>query len=677
VTVQAGSVWVANSGDATVTRLAVSSGRLLGEATVAAEPTAIASGEGAIWVAHDASGLVTRLDARTGEPVAAIGVGAGARALTAALGAVWVANTVDGTVSRVDPRRNAVTATIDVGGEPTAIVAHEGSIWVADARGGISGIDPSSARVRTRIEVGQSPSALVSAGGTLWVSALPSAEERGGVLRVEAFGIPSIDPAEEPQLVDGDVLRLVYDGLIAYRPAEGTAGNVLVPSLAESLPIVSNDERTYTFTLREGIVFSDGRSLTASDVERSLRRAQDHEWGQIMLGSIERVAADDGSRTVVLRLREPDPDLLYKLALPVGAVLPRSATAVPITSPVPGTGPYEIESYAPGRRIVLARNERFRSWSETARPGGLPDRIVIRFVEEADRRRDDVLAGRADIAPVGLVPESGVLATRYASQFHRWALPQTHYLFLNTRERPFDDVRVRRAVALAIDRERVTAIFGGAAATAPTCQHVPPTVPGYSPYCPFTAEPGGVSPEPDLARARALVATSGTRGMPVTVWAPADPVERAELGRYAVAVLRNLGYDARLELRPDLGSHYEAVLDPENHAQIGAYSWGNDFPTAGNSFFPMYACEQDVPHEFNPSRFCDAALSRRLEAALRGTALEPTPAATWAALDHAFLDTGAMIPLVNTTSTVVVSPRLENLVLNPQFGPLLELARVR
>ena len=88
---------------------------------------------------------------------------------------------------------------------------------------------------------------------------------------------------------------------------------------------------------------------------------------------------------------------------------------------------------------------------------------------------------------------------------------------MNSAIQPFDDVRVRRALNLAVDRERIVEIIGGRAVVAPTCQQIPPNFPGYQRYCPYTLDPrpDGVWSGPDLAEARRLVRSSGTTGMRV------------------------------------------------------------------------------------------------------------------------------------------------------------------
>ena len=122
--------------------------------------------------------------------------------------------------------------------------------------------------------------------------------------------------------------------------------------------------------------------------------------------------------------------------------------------------------------------------------------------------------------------------------------PATIDLFLNTRLAPFDRLDVRRALNYAADRAAAVQAVGGPDVAQATCQILPPHFPGYRPYCPYTAGPTtqGTWTAPDLAKARALVARSGTRGMKITVWSWAD---LKGFGPYTVKLLRSLGYRAR------------------------------------------------------------------------------------------------------------------------------------
>ncbi len=159
-----------------------------------------------------------------------------------------------------------------------------------------------------------------------------------------------------------------------------------------------------------------------------------------------------------------------------------------------------------------------------ARPDGFPDEIVFRLGGPVNAGIAAVERGRMDVGGVSLEHTEAIEAledfkARHPSQAHLHEEQATVLAFLNVKHPPFDDVRVRRAVNFAIDRAAISASYGPGFAR-PTCQLRPPGTVGFRRYCPYTAAPDGTGEwkAPDLARARRLVAASGTRGMSVTVW---------------------------------------------------------------------------------------------------------------------------------------------------------------
>jgi peptide/nickel transport system substrate-binding protein len=387
---------------------------------------------------------------------------------------------------------------------------------------------------------------------------------------------------------------------------------------------------------------------------------------------------------VTLHLSRPDPDLLTKLALPGAvAVAPRPAS-YPARQPLPATGPYLIAGFEPGRFIRLARNPRFRAWSAAAKPDGFPDEITVRLGSNQAAAVRAVERGDADFVFGEVQHESprllDTLFARYGGQVHTNSQLATRYLFLNTRVPPFDDVNVRRAVNYAVDRRAAVALDGGPRTSQPTCQILPPNLPGYAPYCPYTAGPGQGRrwSAPDLRKARHLIAGSHTRGMRVDVWAPGP--EMAAHGRFAVRLLNDLGYRARLRLLSS-ARYWPYISDSRHRAQIGVIWWGSDFPAASDYLQQLFGCRSfhtNDPHQVNWSEFCDRKAERLMDRALR---LQPTDARAanvlWARVERRMVDQAAALPLDNPRQVDVVSRRVGNYEFSPQWGVLLDQLWVR
>jgi YVTN family beta-propeller protein len=690
-----GSLWVANRADQTVSRIDPRTGDVRDTVAAGTDAAAIAAGAGAVWVVDQARGRVARLEPGFTEPVLAINVGNGPAAIAVGAGSVWVANTLDSTVSRIDPRSNRVVATILVGAGPTALAVSSDGIWVvSEFDKTLSRIHSQTNHVNRTINLENRPTGAAASGGAVLVTTGASpTSHRGGTLRLVTNQFPygSIDP------INGvfEVATLTNDGLTAFRRVAGVEGTRVVPDLARDLPTPTDGGRTYTFRLRRGIHYSNGMLVRPEDFRRALERTfiVSHQTGyydairgasacaskpgqcDLSLG----VAVDDRAWTVTFHLRAPDPDFLYKLALPAAYAVPVATPAKDVgTHAVPATGPYMIATYKRGRLLKLVRNPRYRLWSEEAQPDGYPDTILWKLGVAPAAQVRAVESGSADMAfdgvPSKLFEE---VETQYASEVHQDPLPRTTFMFLNTHVPPFDNVRVRRAVNYAVNRSSVARALGGPDRAQPTCQLLPPGFPGYRPYCPFTLEPAtsGTWSGPDLTRARRLVAASGTRGLPVTVWIPSNRVTE---GAFAVPLLKQLGFRARAK---HLGQDYYAKAgDSRLKVQAGVQSWQVDYPTPWNFFF-LVSCRTFVPNTGNNpnfSEFCNPDIDRQIT---RARALEPTDPALasslWSKIDRQLVDQAPVVPLVNPKQVDFLSRRVGNYQYNPQWGVLLDQLWVR
>src|SRR4051812_5999520 len=519
------TLWVAVRGAGVVARIDARRGRVLDRVRTGRGPSALALRGSVLWVANDGEGTVTRIDAATGGVVQTVRAGDSPTALAATADGVWVADRLDATLAHIDRERGTATSRLALGGAPGDVVVHAGRVW-ATVAGTLAEIDARRGTLVRTTPVGERAGPLAIADGELWVGlSAGGAHHRGGTLTIAVpnDGNTALDPALGGPVT---IFGLSYDGLVGFDHAGSSR---LVPDLAISLPLPSNDGRTYIFRLRPGIRFSDGTLVRPSDVRRSFARIGAlGSSGADLFTAVRAVAADDRRGTVTFQLAVRDPEFLYKLAPPYAAVVGAGGT------PPPGTGPYVQRITA--RAAVFDRNPHFREWSGAAQPSGYPDHIVVPLRITTAQAATLVETGRADLL-LDIGPAASghraLLRTRFASQVHVNPLLVTEFFFLNVRAKPFDDVRVRRALNFAIDRERVARIFGGAS---PTCQLLPSQMPGYRRYCPYRR---------DLARAPRLVAASGTRGMAVTVWGLLVPDVQITEARHITATQPRLGYRAR------------------------------------------------------------------------------------------------------------------------------------
>jgi YVTN family beta-propeller protein len=702
ITAGGGAVWVTDAAGSTLWALDPVSGQPTHRFPLASAPSGVAFGDGAVWVTSPEDDSVVRIDPRTGRPGHPIRVGAGPTAVVAGLGSVWVANALDSTVSRIDPADQAVAATIPAGDGVDALTIAGRSVWAADSlASALTRINAGTGKPAPGIPLGGSPVALTAAGGNVWVAAAPavSAGPGYGTIRVVSIVRPaSIDPALQYPNLDPVFGEFTWDTLVTFQKAGGSAGLRIVPDLALAMPAVSAGGTAYTFTLRPGLRYWTGRPVLAQDFRYAIERVMDlNASAALFLDGIVGAAActqgspcdlsagivtDNAARTVTFKLTAPDPDFLYKLAFqftaPVPSYVPmRDSGAIP----VPGTGPYMITRYIPGQEVIFARNPYFREWSAAAQPQGSLAGMVWTFGGSVAQEAAEIEDGQADWTPDPLPDVAGLVA-RFPSQVHVNPLPAIVYTAFNTRVAPFNDPRVRQAFSLAADRGGFVAMIGGPDLAAATCQILPPGIPGYQPYCPFTTDPGssGAWVGPDLAAARQLVLASGTSGMRVTVWSDDDAPDPTT-GAFTVSVLGELGYRATLHI----ASHaavVNATSDSRRQIQATDGSWWADYPSASDFFDQFFRCSAfrlaDPAATRNGSFFCDPAIDRLMNLADGEQAADPVQAAsTWAAVDRAVTNAAPWVPLAIVNNVDFLSARVTNYQYNPFWGILLDQLQIR
>ena len=705
-----GSVWVANATSDTLSRIDAATGEVASTIPLDSAPTSIAVGAGAVWVTSQETGELVRVDPGDDRPSQAVAIGHGPDGLAVGAGSVWAAGT-GGTVTRFDPRTGKVQ-TIRVGGAPAGVAYANGAVWVANSVSGtVSRIDPGTGATQV-IRVGNEPADLAVVGHDVWATVLPSlASHRGGTLTVIAQQPPdhpplATDPAVAYYTQTWQMLSMTNDGLVGYRHVGGLAGDQLVPDLATALPVPTDGGRTYTFHLRTGIRYSNGVPVRPQDFQRAIERVfmidkrQDpfiptfyagisgaaqceHRPGPCNLTS--GIIGDNAANTVTFHLTAPDPEFLYKLAFSWAYAVPTGTPDHEINAAqLPATGPYMTKSLVPGRTWILVRNPRFRQWSQQAQPGGYPDRIVLRLNVGPGQAVTDAEHGRADVLLSPPPDSTGQLATHYTSQLHSGPLGATIGLALNTRIAPFDKLAVRKALNYAINRTTVIALNGGPLTARPTCQILPPTMPGYRPYCPYTSQPGpgGTWTAPNLALAERLVRDSGTRGDRVTLL---DSNQGAGFpspatGRYVVSILNQLGYRASVRLTsPD--AYFSLLGNSRDRPQIGFFSWYQDYPAPSDFIDPLFTCGsflQGNPNNINDAEFCDRRIDAQARQALSAKAGDPVAAAIrWAAIDRELVNKAPWVPLYNPGDLIVVSARTGNYQFNPYFDLLIDQLWIR
>lgn len=526
------------------------------------------------------------------------------------------------------------------------------------------------------------------------------AQHRGGTLRLLAAAAEGTsDPQVNYSLKNWQIFQYTYDGLLAFKKGNLAEGFKVVPDLAEAIPQPTNDGKTYVFTLRSGIKFSNGKTLTPTDVVASFQRLfkvlspTSGTFYNLIVGADaclkspadctlkDGVVGDDKAGTVTINLTAPDPEFLFKLAVPHASILPAESAAQDAgDTALPGTGPYTIKSYDPNKEMVLVRNPYFKEWSADAQPDGYPDEIDYDFGLTEEAAVSAIENGQADWmydpTPADRLNEIG---TKFANQVHVTPLTAFWYAPMNTNLPPFNDVRVRQALNYAIDRDAIVSIYGGTVLAQPVCQILPPDFPGHVDSCLYTADPGTTWSAPDVEKAKALVKESGTAGQKVPIITEDTVVSRG-IGAYIQSVLADLGYDASVKA---LSSNIEGtyIKNSNNKVQISITQWYQDYPAASNFLHVLLSCASFIPgsdNAQNSAQFCDKDIDAQMDKALSLASTDPDGAnKVWADVDKAVMERSPILPLITPKHVDFVSSRVGNFQFSNQFQFLFSQAWVK
>ena len=428
--------------------------------------------------------------------------------------------------------------------------------------------------LRTSAEVGAAAVLVIVVltllGVVLHEGGKKSAPPKDALVVAQSQDFASLDPALAQTQDAWELEYATCAKLVNYPATGGYRGTRLVPEIAVSLPQVSADRLTYTFVIGPGWRFSNGEVVTAHAFTRAFERAQAAQLVSPAGPYLREVASWRAhGRTLTIHLRKPAPDFTQRLALPYFC-------AVPVWAPdhqsdtLPSAGPFAVESYRPGRSLVLRRNPYYHG----ARKAKL-ERLIYRFGAFSSQIRLQLEHGEADY---GVVTPSAfaALARRFKGDRRHLLVvqqPIVAYLALNT-ERPLfkDNPWLRRAVNYALDRPALVRLFGPRGA-APNDEYLPPGFPGYEARHVYPLD------GPDLAKARSLARghlrgghavflACGTQDCAERAIVVADALKKIGLhvridtspGQLTLAGVRGTSFDvADVITRPDYGDPYGLV----------------------------------------------------------------------------------------------------------------------
>lgn len=490
----------------------------------------------------------------------------------------------------------------------------------------------------------------------------PNAKQGGTIIITYKDDVATLDPAIGYDWQNWSMIKSLYDGLLDYVPGTTT----LRPGLAESQEI-SEDGTVFTFKLRAGVKFHNGREMTAEDVKYSLDRVTNPATvspGAGFFASIKGYdAMTDGSATslegvtvidpltVQITLSRPDATFLHVMALNFASVVPKEAVEAAGADfgkmPV-GTGAFKLAEWTLGQRLVFERNADY--WRE-----GLPylDSVVFEVGQEPVVALLRLQNGEVDVPGDGIPPAKFAEVMADPAQAARVVVGgqlHTGYITLNTTLPPFDKLEVRKAVNMAINKDRIVQIINGRAV--PATQPLPPSMPGYT--------EGYAGYAYDVEGAKALLAEAGLAdGFETELYVMnTDPNPRI-----AQAIQQDL---AAIGVKATIQSLAQANVIEAGGAGTapmvwsGGMAWIADFPDPSNFYGPVLGCSGAAAGGWNWSKFCDAGLDAK--AAEADAMADPAKAAErlalWSDVYTGVMDQAPWVPVFNEERYTMKSERM-------------------
>ncbi|EFG64685.1 dipeptide-binding lipoprotein [Streptomyces sp. SPB074] len=546
-----------------------------------------------------------------------------------------------------------------------------------------------------------SASSGAAKGGGAGASGAP---QRGGTLTVlNAQPTTDFDPARLYTSGGGNVPSLVFRTLTTRARENGAAGSKVVPDLATDTGTPSKNATVWTYHLKKGLTYEDGSPITSADIKYGIERSFAGElsggapylrdWliggagyqGPYKdksgkgLASIE--TPDDA--TIVFHLNKPEGEFPFLATQTQFAPVPKKKdTGTKYENHPVSSGPYKVVSNEnDGERIILARNTHWSADNDDQRKA-YPDRIDVRSGLDSAviNQRLSASVGKdaaaittdTNLGPAELAKVTG--DKKLASRVGTGHFGYTNYLAFNPKVKPFDNPKVREAVAYAVNRASVVNAAGGSALAEPATTFLPDQKSfGYTKYDPF---PAGDSGNP--RKAKELLKEAGhAKGLTITLYHnnAKNFATSPEVATALQDALAKAGIKVRLK-GLDSSDYSDTVYSVKTQPGAFLAGWGADWPSGGPFLGPVFDGRQIVKdgYNFNSGRLNDPAVNKEIDEINKVTDLDAA-AARWGALDKKIGEQALTVPLFHPVYKRLVGTAVKNVVISDWTG-VLDISQV-
>ncbi|MEU2826074.1 ABC transporter substrate-binding protein [Streptomyces bacillaris] len=521
--------------------------------------------------------------------------------------------------------------------------------------------------------------------------------QKGGTLTVlNRSPQQDFDPARLYTSGGGNVPSLVFRTLTTRNREDGAEGAKVVPDLATDLGRPSEDATVWTYTLKEGLKYEDGTAITSADIKYGIERSfaaelsggapylrdwliggADYQGPYKEKKGLDSIEVPD-DRTIVFRLNKPEGEFPYLATQTQTTPVPKAKdTGTKYEEHPVSSGPYKVVSNEnDGERLILERNPHWSAATDEERKA-YPDRIDVRSGLDAtviNQRLSasqgpdaaavttDTNLGPAELARVG---SDKKLAARVGTGHFGY----TNYIAFNPEVKPFDDPKVRQAIAYAVDRTSVINAAGGSSLAEPATTFLPERdFFGHQPYDHFPAGKTG-----NAEKARELLKEAGhEKGLTVTLTHSnaKDFQTSPEIATAIQAALKKAGITVKLQGLED-NDYSDTTHDAERTPGFFLSRWGADWPSGGPFLAPIFDGRQIVRDgsNYNAAFLNDPEVNKEIDEINKLTDLKAA-AARWGALDSKIGEKALTVPLFHPVYKRLYGESVKNVVISDWTGVL-------
>ncbi|MEU6272463.1 ABC transporter substrate-binding protein [Streptomyces populi] len=525
---------------------------------------------------------------------------------------------------------------------------------------------------------------------------------KGGTLTVlNANPQEDFDPARLYTSGGGNVPSLVFRTLTTRNRENGAAGAQVVPDLATDTGRPSKNATVWTYTLKKGLTFEDGTPITSADIKYGIERSFAAElsggapylrdWliggadyqgpykDKKGLASIETPDA----RTIVFHLNKPEGEFPYLATQTQFTPVPKAKdTGTKYEEHPVSSGPYKVvKNENDGERLTLERNTHWSASTDAERKA-YPDRIDVRSGLDSSVINQRLSSSQgADAAAVttdtNLGPAELAKVTgdkELASRVGTGHFGYTNYIAFNPKVKPFDNPKVRQAIAYAVDRTSVINAAGGSSLAEPATTYLPNQKSfGYTPYDHFPAGASG-----DAAKAKAVLAEAGYKnGLSVTLTHSnsKDFETSPEIATAIQDALKKAGITVKLQGLEE-NDYSDKIHGAKTEPGFFLAHWGADWPSGGPFLAPIFDGRQIVKDgvNFNTGFLDDKSVNAEIDAINKLTDLGEA-AERWGALDKKIGEQALTVPLFHPVYKRLYGKGVKNIVISDWTG-VLDISQV-